>query len=64
MLSLLSSGPCDRPARHRSAREAIGWSYDLLDPHEQSLFRRLAVFSGDWRLSAAETVGVFGAGDG
>lgn len=37
-------------------RAAIAWSYDLLDPAEQSLFRRLSVFSGGFTLEAAATV--------
>ncbi|MDP9371536.1 MAG: tetratricopeptide repeat protein, partial [Chloroflexota bacterium] len=39
---------------------AIDWSYDLVEPAEARLFRRLAVFAGGWDLAAAEAVG---AGD-
>ena len=52
-LELLSGGARDLPARQQTLRNAIGWSYDLLDPAEQRLFRRLGVFSGGCTLEAA-----------
>ncbi|MDP9471741.1 MAG: hypothetical protein M3Q71_13940, partial [Chloroflexota bacterium] len=55
-LALLTGGNCDHPERLRAMRDAIAWSYDLLAPHEQALFRRLAVFAGGWTVEAAETV--------
>lgn len=36
----------DRPARHRSLRETIRWSYDLLDPASARALRLLAVAPG------------------
>ena len=52
----LFTGPRDLPARQQTLRAAIDWSYDLLDPEEQKLFARLAVFHGGCTLDAAEAV--------
>ena len=48
-----------RPAtlpRHQTLRATIEWSYNLLSPEERRLLRCLSVFSGSWRLEAAETI--------
>jgi predicted ATPase len=45
-LRLLTGGARDLPARQQTLYDAIGWSYDLLQPREQEFFARLSVFSG------------------
>jgi tetratricopeptide (TPR) repeat protein len=55
-LPLLTGGAQDLPDRQRTLRDTIAWSYDLLRPSEQTLFRHLSVFAGGWTLEAAETV--------
>ena len=55
-LPLLAGGARDLPARQRTMRDTVAWSHDLLDPGEQVLFRRPAVFVGGWTLEAAEAV--------
>lgn len=52
-LDLLTGGPRDAPDRHRTIRGAIGWSYELLQPAEQQLFRSLSVFPGAFTLESA-----------
>jgi predicted ATPase/class 3 adenylate cyclase len=56
-LKLLVGGARDLPSRQQTLRDTIAWSYDLLEPEEQTLFRRLSVFVGGCTLEAAETVG-------
>jgi predicted ATPase/class 3 adenylate cyclase len=56
-LPMLTGGARDAPERQRTLRGTIAWSYDLLDPEEQILFGRLAVFAGGCTLEAAEAIG-------
>ena len=55
-LQLLTGGPRDLPERQQTLRAAMDWSYDLLNPAEQKLFRRLSVFVGGCNLEGAEAV--------
>ena len=52
---LLDSGDRTAPPRQQTLRATVDWSYELLDEAEQTLLRRLAVFSG-WNLDMAEQV--------
>ncbi len=45
-LEVLGDGARDLPPRQRTMSDAIGWSYDLLTPAEQTLFRLLAAVPG------------------
>lgn len=55
-LSILHGTTQDAPARQQTLHEAIAWSYQLLEPAEQRVFRRLAVFAGGATLEAAGQV--------
>ena len=55
-LRFLTGGARDAPARQQTLRATVDWSYNLLTPEEQTLFRRLGVFVGGWTLEAAEAV--------
>jgi predicted ATPase len=55
-LRLLTAGPRDLPERQQTLRGAIQWSHDLLQPPEQALFRRMAVFAGGGILEAIESI--------
>ena len=55
-LDVLVGGPRDAPARLRTLRDGLAWSYSLLPPMEQTLFRRLAVFSGGFSIDLAEEI--------
>ncbi|GGV27369.1 SARP family transcriptional regulator [Actinomadura cremea] len=53
---LLTGGSRDAPARQRTLRAVIDWSWDLLGADERAVLRRLAVHAGGCDLDAAEAV--------
>lgn len=55
-LGLLTSGVRTAPVRQQTLRAAIDWSYQLLTPAEQRLFRRMAVFQGGGTLEGLAAV--------
>ena len=55
-LPLLIGGPRDLPERQRTMRDAIAWSYDLLEGHHQAFLRRLSIFAGGCTVEAAGAV--------
>jgi predicted ATPase/DNA-binding CsgD family transcriptional regulator len=55
-LRWLNVGNRVAPARQRTLRATIDWSYALCSPTEQALWARLSVFAGGFDLVAAEAV--------
>ena len=55
-LPLLTMGGRDQPPRLQTMEAAIAWSYALLPPPEQAVFRALSVFAGGFTLPAAAAV--------
>jgi predicted ATPase/DNA-binding XRE family transcriptional regulator len=49
---LRAEGWRDMEPRHHTLNDAISWSYALLRPAEQNIFRRLGVFAGGWTPEA------------
>jgi predicted ATPase/class 3 adenylate cyclase len=56
-LDALASRRDDLPVRQRTLRATVAWSHELLQPDEQRLFRRFAVFAGGARLPEVEAIG-------
>lgn len=55
-LNVLQTAMRGVPFRHRTLFNTIDYSFHLLPPEEQAMFRRLAVFSGGWTAQAAQAV--------
>ncbi|MEU4198208.1 BTAD domain-containing putative transcriptional regulator [Kribbella sp. NPDC026611] len=53
---LLTSGSRTALPRHQTLRAVVEWSWELLDPDEQAVARRLSMFSGGATLDAAEQI--------
>jgi len=48
--------PRDLPERQQTMNATVAWSYQLLDPNEQRVFRRLGVLPGRFPIEAAAAV--------
>jgi predicted ATPase/DNA-binding winged helix-turn-helix (wHTH) protein len=55
-LKLLTGGRRTALPRHQTISAVLDWSYQLLNPDEQTVFRRLAIFSGSFSMEAAAAV--------
>ena len=62
-MEVLAGSTRDVPDRQRALRNAIAWSYDLLDSGERAMFRRLSVFAGGWTLADVASVCAASMGD-
>jgi len=60
LLPMLSRGGRDLPDRQLTMQQTIAWSYALLDPEEQALFRRLSIFAGGFTLDAVHELSALG----
>jgi len=54
--AVLGGSVDDAPERHQTLEVALAWSYDLLDPAEQQLFRFLSAFPDEAPLAAVEAM--------
>jgi predicted ATPase/class 3 adenylate cyclase len=55
-LAMVDRGARDAPARQRTLRATIDWSYNLLDTDARATFAALAVFPGGCTVEAAQAI--------
>ena len=53
---LSTAGPRDLPQRQQTINATVAWSYQLLAPNEQRVFRRLGALPGRFPIEAAAAV--------
>ena len=53
---LLSGGKRTALPRQQTLTALIDWSYDLLSEEEKIMWSRLSIFSGGWKMEAAEEI--------
>ena len=54
--AVLTGGSTHGPERHRTLRALVDWSYELCSEEERTVWARLSVFPGSFRLESAEAV--------
>lgn len=54
--TVLSTSMRSSAQRHRTLRDTIAWSYELLGAQEQLVYERLSAFTGSFDLDAAEAL--------
>jgi predicted ATPase len=59
VLGLLVLGPRTAAQRQQTMRASVEWSHALLQPDEQRLLRRLALFDGDFAVEDAQATNPF-----
>ncbi|WP_406451642.1 winged helix-turn-helix domain-containing protein [Streptomyces sp. NBC_01622] len=62
--ALLTKGERTAPARHRTLRAVLDWSYALLDTAEQRLFTELSLYVGGCSLDMVESAAALHGADG
>jgi predicted ATPase/DNA-binding winged helix-turn-helix (wHTH) protein len=56
LFTLLARGRRTALPRHKTLRATLDWSYGILQEHEQAIFRRLAIFCGEFTMDSAQAV--------